>query len=96
MIVLYGEHCFVKDFVMPFLREHWDYIDRPEPTSDCRDGRRTRDELMLSREEATSEGRVLDAFILHEVIMRYEPICRSHSDGYWFKDNTLLGMLEST
>ncbi|MBA3995266.1 MAG: hypothetical protein C0469_17240 [Cyanobacteria bacterium DS2.3.42] len=94
MTVLYDEHCLVKDVFMPFLKEHWDNIDRPEPTSDYRDGRLTRDELMLSHEEATREGRVLDAFILNELIVRYEPICRSHNDGYWSGDEMVLGISE--
>lgn len=94
MIVLYDEHCFVKDVLMPFLREHWDSIDRLEPTSACRDGRLTRDELRLFHEDATHSGRMLDAFILNELIMRYEPICRSYSDGYWSGDEAVLGISE--
>jgi hypothetical protein len=67
------DHNFLRDVAMPFLRARWDEIDHPESIIECRGGRISRDELTRSHEQATREGRLLDAHILNELIMRYEP-----------------------
>lgn len=95
MSILCDEHEFVTSTIIPFLRGHWDSIDRPEKVSGRRDGRLTRDELELAYIEAIDQNRTTDAFILNEIIMRYEPICRSYSDGYWLGEETVLGMSEA-
>jgi hypothetical protein len=94
MTTLHDEFRFMTKVVMPFLREHWDSIDRPERHINRADGRLTRDELMLSYQDALSSGRKIDAFILNELLLRYEPICRAYADGYWFKEETALGISE--
>ncbi len=88
MTVYCNEHEFVTDTIMPFLREHWDMLDQ------LRDGRLTEDELLFSYKQALKEKRPVDAFILNELLMRYEPICRAYEDGYWFRDETILGISE--
>lgn len=93
MTIPWDEHLFVKDVVMPFLREHWHNIDRAELDGDLRDGRLSMDELIQSHEEAVAERRFYDAFVLNELIIRYAPICRSHTEeGYWSTDEVELGI----
>ncbi len=94
MTIIWDEHLFVTSTIMPFLREHWELIDRPEQNNSECDGRLTKDELISSYEQALQEKRLVDAFILNELLIRYEPICRAHNDGYWFKDETVLGISE--
>jgi hypothetical protein len=92
---LCDEYEFMMDTVVPFLRRQWDTIDLPEQLSACRDGRLTLDELYLAYEDALKEERTTDAYILNEIIMRYSPLCRSHSDGYWSGEETALGISEA-
>ncbi|MBK9145489.1 MAG: hypothetical protein IPM23_23705 [Candidatus Melainabacteria bacterium] len=93
MTIPWDEHLFVKDVVMPFLRDHWHIIDRAELDGDLRDGRLSMDELIQSHEEAVAERRFYDAFVLNELIIRYAPICRSHAEeGYWSTDEVELGI----
>lgn len=94
MTVLCDEYEFMTSTVMPFLREQWDVIDRPEELSGRADGRLTLDELHIAHDIAVSEARTTDAFVLNEIIMRYSPLCRSYSDGYWSGDETTLGISE--
>lgn len=94
MTILIDEYEFMASTVMPFLREQWDVIDRPETLSGHRDGRLTLDELYFAHNAALKEKRGTDAFILSEIIMRYSPLCRSYSDGYWGGDETVLGISE--
>lgn len=94
MTILANEHEFVTVAIMPFLRERWHLIDRPEELSGQRDGRLTLDELHLAHNEAMREQRTSDAFILSEIILRYWPLCRSYSDGYWVGEETTLGISE--
>lgn len=94
MYMVRDEHEFVKSVIMPFLREHWDFIDKPEPAISKGDGRLTRDELTEAYERSLLDHRSVDSFILSELLMRYEPICRAYEDGYWFKDETVLGISE--
>lgn len=94
MNMLWNEFEFFNSTVVPFLRRTWDEIDRPEELSGRPDGRLTLDELHLAHDAAVQEKRTTDAFILNEIIMRYSPLCRSHSDGYWSGDETALGISE--
>lgn len=94
MTILRDEYEFMTDTVVPFLQRHWDAIDLPEALSDKRDGRLTLDELHIAHDSAIKENRTDDAFVLNELIMRYSPLCRSHSDGYWIGDETALGISE--
>lgn len=94
MTFLYNEHEFMTSTVMPFLREQWGTIDKPEKLSGRRDGRLTLDELHSAHDVAVEEKRSTDAFILNEIIMRYSPLCRAYSDGYWSGDETVLGVSE--
>lgn len=94
MSILCDEYEFISNSVVPFLQRQWNAIDRPEPRSGRRDGRLTLDELHLAFDVAVAENRSNDAFILNEIIMRYSPLCRSHSDGYWSGDEADLGISE--
>ena len=94
MSILCDEYEFISGTVVPSLRRKWSVIDRPEELSGRRDGRLTLDELHLAHDTAVADEHTNDAFILNEIIMRYSPLCRSHSDGYWSGDETMLGISE--
>lgn len=88
------EFALVKQAIMPFLKEKWFDIDQPESGSGMKDGRLTMDELISAYETAKLSGKVVDAYILKQIIGRYDKICRAYDDGYWSVDETKLGISE--
>ena len=89
-----NEHLLVEEVIMPFLRKHWDDIDQPEIGSHFRDGRLTSEELSRAYQKALEDERSVDAWILGEILKRYENICLSYEDCYWWGEETLLGISE--
>lgn len=89
-----AEHALMKEVIMPFLKEHWYDIDQPEYGTSWIDGRLTRDELMRAYHSALNEERPADAWVIGEILKRYETICQSHEDGYWWKEEPVLGISE--
>lgn len=88
------EFAIVRQTIMPFLKEKWLEIDQSKDGSGMGDGRLTMDELIAAYEHAKSNGRVVDASILKQIISRYDRICCAYDDGYWSVDESILGISE--
>ena len=89
-----AEYTLVNEVIMPFLKEHWDVIDQPERGTNKKDGRLTQDELERSYHLALAEERPVDAWVIGEILERYVSICQSYEDGYWWKEEPMLGISE--
>ncbi len=89
-----SEHTMIKDVIMPYLREHWDEIDKPIFHKARKDGRLDRDELSCAYQRALSEKRPVDAYILNQLLIRYDKICCAYADGYYQKEEAVLGISE--
>ncbi len=90
-----SEHTMVTDVIMPFLRDHWDEIDTPVINKSIKDGRLDKEELTFAYQLALREKRPVDAYILNQVLIRYDKICCAYEDGYYEKEEALLGISEA-
>ncbi len=90
-----SEHTMIADVIMPFLSEHWDEIDMPEINASVKDGRLDREELAYAYQLALAEKRSVDAYILDQILIRYDKICFAYEDGYYAQEEALLGISEA-
>lgn len=89
-----SEQTLFDDVLIPFLREKWHDIDQIDTDSKRKDGRLTHDELTDAYKTALKEKRSIDAWILNEILKRYDKLCLSYDDGYWWRDESILGISE--
>jgi len=89
-----SEQSLFDDALMPFLKQHWNEIDQIDNESKRKDGRLTHDELSQAYKAALKEHRPVDAWILNEILRRYDKICLSYEDAYWWKEESILGISE--
>lgn len=90
-----SEYKWVTEEMMPFLRKNWDSIDRVDPETGFCDGRLQRSELFVAYGDAIQSRDESQAKTLFDIITRYETICQSYEDGYWYGEEAELGISEN-
>ncbi|MDP3509476.1 MAG: hypothetical protein Q8T09_15995 [Candidatus Melainabacteria bacterium] len=92
LIDLYrDEYELASNTIVPFLNRNWEALDLVDPTSSARDGRITKEELLLAHQQALIEERSKDVTILNAILKRYSTICRSYDYIYSVKNATSFG-----
>lgn len=95
MNYLDDEYEFMTRRLMPFLRDHWHLIDKPEKLSGEPDGRLSIEEIRDAYDDALRRGRSYASKMLYALLVRYEPLCRSHREGFWSIDELTAGISQA-